>query len=43
MTLTIDSTVTLSSGHKMPLLGFGVFENSDAKPSTLEAFKAGYR
>ena len=43
MALTIDSTVTLSSGHKMPLLGFGVFQNSDAKPSTLEAFKAGYR
>jgi hypothetical protein len=43
MALTIDSTVTLSSGHKMPLLGFGVFQNSNAKPSTLEAFKAGYR
>jgi hypothetical protein len=41
--LTINSTVTLSTGHKMPLLGFGVFQNQDAKPSVIEAFKAGYR
>ncbi|KAF8973081.1 NADP-dependent oxidoreductase domain-containing protein [Flammula alnicola] len=41
--LTLQSTVTLSSGHKIPLLGFGVFQNSDATPSTLEAFKIGYR
>ncbi|KAJ7780506.1 NADP-dependent oxidoreductase domain-containing protein [Mycena maculata] len=27
----------------MPLLGFGVYQNFDAKPSVLEAFKAGYR
>ncbi|KDR75168.1 hypothetical protein GALMADRAFT_98395 [Galerina marginata CBS 339.88] len=27
----------------MPLLGFGVFQNADAKPSVLEAFNAGYR
>ncbi|KZT18714.1 Aldo/keto reductase [Neolentinus lepideus HHB14362 ss-1] len=27
----------------MPLLGFGVYQNYDAKPSCLEAFKAGYR
>ncbi|KAJ7924967.1 NADP-dependent oxidoreductase domain-containing protein [Mycena leptocephala] len=27
----------------MPLLGFGVYQNYDAKPSVLEAFKAGYR
>ena len=27
----------------MPLLGFGVYKNYDAKSSVLEAFKAGYR
>ncbi|KIM45209.1 hypothetical protein M413DRAFT_8500 [Hebeloma cylindrosporum] len=42
MALTIDSTVTLSSGHKMSRLGFGAFENSDVRPM-LEAFKVGYR
>ncbi|KAF9482188.1 Aldo/keto reductase [Pholiota conissans] len=41
--LALQSTVTLSSGHKMPLLGFGVFQNSDATPSVLEALKIGYR
>jgi len=41
--LTIHSTVTLSTGYKMPLLGFGVYQNQDAKPSVIEAFRAGYR
>jgi hypothetical protein len=41
--LTIHSTVTLSTGYKMPLLGFGVFQNKDATPSVIEALKAGYR
>ncbi|KAF8200643.1 Aldo/keto reductase [Pholiota molesta] len=41
--LTVQSTVTLSSGHKLPRLGFGVFQNSDATPAILEAFKIGYR
>ncbi|KAJ7647190.1 NADP-dependent oxidoreductase domain-containing protein [Roridomyces roridus] len=27
----------------MPWLGFGVYQNYDARPSVLEAFKAGYR
>ncbi|KDR75170.1 hypothetical protein GALMADRAFT_226827 [Galerina marginata CBS 339.88] len=27
----------------MPLLGFGVFQNQNATPSVVEAFKAGYR
>lgn len=27
----------------MPRLGFGVYENYDAKPSVLTAFDAGYR
>jgi hypothetical protein len=31
------------SGHTIPALGFGVYQNNDAKPSVLEAFKAGYR
>ncbi|KAJ8454187.1 hypothetical protein ONZ45_g19400 [Pleurotus djamor] len=30
-------------GYTMPLLGFGVFQNFDAKPAVLEALKAGYR
>ena len=41
--ITLNSTVRLSSGHLMPLLGFGVYNNYDAKSSVLEAFKAGYR
>ncbi|KIM45210.1 hypothetical protein M413DRAFT_441890 [Hebeloma cylindrosporum] len=41
--LTIHSTVALSTGYKMPLLGFGVYQNQDARPSVIEAFKAGYR
>ncbi|KAE9388545.1 Aldo/keto reductase [Gymnopus androsaceus JB14] len=40
---SISSTVKLSSGHDMPILGFGVFRNYDAKPACIEAFKAGYR
>lgn len=27
----------------MPILGFGVYQNFDAKTSCLEAFEAGYR
>ncbi|KAF9522643.1 Aldo/keto reductase [Crepidotus variabilis] len=41
--LTLKSTVTLSSGYTLPLLGFGVYQNDNAKPSVLEALKAGYR
>ncbi|KAF8160765.1 NADP-dependent oxidoreductase domain-containing protein [Crassisporium funariophilum] len=41
--LTPTSTIRLSTGHTMPLLGFGVYQNYDAKASVLEAFKAGYR
>ncbi|KAJ7446216.1 NADP-dependent oxidoreductase domain-containing protein [Mycena galericulata] len=43
MALTLQSTVRLSSGFHLPLLGFGVYQNYDAKPSVLEALKAGYR
>jgi len=41
--LTINSTITLSTGYKIPLLGFGVYQNKNATPSVIEAFKAGYR
>ncbi|KAL1696316.1 NADP-dependent oxidoreductase domain-containing protein [Schizophyllum commune] len=43
MVLSISSTVKLSTGYTMPLLGFGVYQNYNAKPSVLEALKAGYR
>ncbi|KAJ3490919.1 hypothetical protein NLI96_g1070 [Meripilus lineatus] len=39
----INSTVRLTSGYNLPLLGFGVYQNYTTKESTLEAFKAGYR
>ncbi|KAI0065261.1 Aldo/keto reductase [Artomyces pyxidatus] len=41
--LTLSSTVRLSSGHTMPLLGFGVYQNYSATPSVLEALAVGYR
>ncbi|KDR75169.1 hypothetical protein GALMADRAFT_211458 [Galerina marginata CBS 339.88] len=42
--LTLSTTIRLpQSGVEIPALGFGVFENDNAKPSVLEAFKAGYR
>ncbi|KAJ3503378.1 hypothetical protein NMY22_g18267 [Coprinellus aureogranulatus] len=41
--LTLNSTVKLSSGYDLPLLGFGVYQNDDATPGVLEALKAGYR
>jgi len=39
----ISSTVRLTSGYTMPLLGFGVFRCNDTKASVMEALKAGYR
>jgi len=41
--LTLTSTVKLSSGHTMPMLGFGVFQSDITKAAVSEAFKAGYR
>ena len=43
--LNLLSTVRLTSGYTMPLLGFGVFQirPKDTKASVLEALKAGYR
>ncbi|KAF8894008.1 Aldo/keto reductase [Infundibulicybe gibba] len=43
LNLTISSSVRLSSGYYMPLLGFGVYQNYTTKTSVLEAFAAGYR
>lgn len=43
MSLTLKSTIRLSSGHQIPILGFGVFQNYDARTSVLQAFDAGYR
>ena len=37
------TALTDQSGYTMPLLGFGVYQNYNAKPSVLEALKAGYR
>lgn len=43
--LSLNSTVRLSSGNALPLLGFGVYQiaSGKAKESVLEALKAGYR
>ncbi|KAG9316197.1 Aldo/keto reductase [Chiua virens] len=43
MSLTIKSSVRLTSGYAMPLLGFGVYQNYITRPSVLTAFEAGYR
>ncbi|KAI5479665.1 aldo-keto reductase [Pseudohyphozyma bogoriensis] len=40
--LNINSTVTLLSGAKLPVLGFGVFQSTAALASTTAALKAGY-
>jgi len=41
--LALSSTVKLSSGYEMPLLGLGVYKNNDAMPACLAALKHGYR
>jgi len=43
MSLSIKSAVRLSSGYQMPILGFGVYQNYDARPSVLQSFDEGYR
>ncbi|KAN0090705.1 NADP-dependent oxidoreductase domain containing protein [Tylopilus felleus] len=43
MSFSITSAVQLTSGHAMPLLGFGVYQNYNTKPSVLAALAAGYR
>jgi methylglyoxal/glyoxal reductase len=46
MKLTLDSTVTLNDGHKMPLLGLGVFQSPSGSmtiDAVKTALKVGYR
>ncbi|KZT03086.1 Aldo/keto reductase [Laetiporus sulphureus 93-53] len=43
MSLTLNSSVRLSSGYFMPLLGLGVYQNDNCKPACLAALKNGYR
>ncbi|EMD35717.1 hypothetical protein CERSUDRAFT_84824 [Gelatoporia subvermispora B] len=43
MSLDIATSVRLSSGFNMPLLGLGVFRNNDCIPACLAALKHGYR
>jgi len=43
MAFTLKSSARLSSGYTMPLLGLGVFQNSDCSPACLAALKHGYR
>jgi len=41
--LTITSAVKLASGHRMPVLGLGVYQNYDCEAACLAALKHGYR
>ncbi|KAH9851349.1 Aldo/keto reductase [Lenzites betulinus] len=43
LTLTIHSTVKLSSGYDLPVVGLGVYQNDDCSPACLAALKHGYR
>lgn len=43
MAFSLKSTARLSSGHQIPLLGLGVYQNYDARSSVLQALEAGYR
>lgn len=42
-TLSISSVARLRSGYPTPLLGLGVYKNTDCKPAVLAALKHGYR
>ncbi|KDQ49723.1 hypothetical protein JAAARDRAFT_165426 [Jaapia argillacea MUCL 33604] len=41
--LTPISTISMSSGFTMPVLGLGVFRNDDCQPACLAALECGYR
>ncbi|EFP90219.2 hypothetical protein, variant [Puccinia graminis f. sp. tritici CRL 75-36-700-3] len=41
--LTIESRVSLNSGHRMPILGFGTWKLERAEEACSEAIKIGYR
>ncbi|THH19792.1 hypothetical protein EW146_g1460 [Bondarzewia mesenterica] len=43
MTLTLQSTIRLSSGRTIPVLGLGVYRNDKCKPACLAALAHGYR
>ncbi|KAI0824064.1 Aldo/keto reductase [Trametes gibbosa] len=43
LTLTINSTLKLSSGYDLPILGLGVYQNNDCSPACLAALEHGYR
>lgn len=43
MKLTIESRIQMVSGHSMPRLGFGVYQNYTTRTSVLEAIRAGFR
>ncbi|SJK97535.1 uncharacterized protein ARMOST_00787 [Armillaria ostoyae] len=38
-----STVANINPGYSMPLLGFGVYQNYNATPTVLEAFRAGYR
>jgi len=41
--VSINSTIRLSSGYNIPILGLGVYQNYTTRESVLESFRAGYR
>ena len=41
--LTLQSTVKLLSGHSIPVLGLGVYQNDNCIPACEAALKYGYR
>ncbi|KAH9894878.1 Aldo/keto reductase [Cubamyces lactineus] len=41
--LSLSTTVRLSSGHEVPVIGLGVFENDECVPACVAALKCGYR
>lgn len=41
--LTLQSTITLSDGKKLPVLGFGALNQAETKDAIIEALKIGYR
>ncbi|KAI0633831.1 Aldo/keto reductase [Trametes polyzona] len=43
LTFTISSSVKLSSGYDIPVVGLGVYQNSDCSPACIAALKHGYR
>ncbi|EIW62562.1 Aldo/keto reductase [Trametes versicolor FP-101664 SS1] len=43
LTLTLGSTIRLSSGYELPVVGLGVYQNDDCSPACLAALKHGYR